>query len=80
MSNQDSTIRFSKVRFAFLILLGNYPIITIGLYLIVRLTHGWALWQRTLLVTPLMVLIMVWFLIPWVHKRFAGFLNPPRKA
>ncbi|MEX4008840.1 hypothetical protein [Neoaquamicrobium sediminum] len=68
--------RFSRPRFAVLVALGVYPLITGLLYLIFPLTDGWLLWQRTLLIVPIMVTTMVWGLIPGVQKHFRGFLNP----
>lgn len=68
--------RFSRPRFAFLVALGVYPLITGLLYLIFPLTEGWLLWQRTLLIVPIMVSVMVWGLIPGVQKHFRAFLNP----
>lgn len=43
---------------------------------IMPLTDGWQIWQRTLLIAPLMVALLIWGLIPTVHRRFGGFLNP----
>ena len=71
-----SSTRFSRIRFAGLVALGVYPTITALLYLVFPLTDGWALWQRTLVVVPMMVAIMVWGLIPAVHRLFHGFINP----
>ena len=42
--------RFSRPRFAFLVLVGVYPLITALLYAVLPLTDGWPLWQRTLLI------------------------------
>ncbi|TKT75233.1 hypothetical protein [Aquamicrobium sp. LC103] len=67
---------FSRPRFAFLVALGVYPLITGLLYLIFPLTDGWMLWQRTLVIVPVMVSIMVWGLIPGVQKYFRAFINP----
>lgn len=71
------TTRFSRPRFALVVLAGVYPLITALLYLIFPLTDGWTIWQRTLVVAPLMVVLMIWGLIPGVQKAFRGFLNPP---
>jgi len=68
--------RFSRPRFALAVLLGAYPVITALLYLLFPLTGGWTLWQRTLLVAPLMVASMIWGVIPAVQKLFRGFINP----
>lgn len=75
-ANPQAALRFSRPRFAFLVALGVYPLITGLLYLIFPLTEGWLLWQRTLLIVPIMVTAMVWGLIPGVQKHFRGFLNP----
>lgn len=75
MAEQRPILNFSRVRFAGLVLVGAYPIITALLYLVVPLTGGWALWQRTLLVAPLMVAAMVWGVIPTVQRRFHAFIN-----
>jgi antibiotic biosynthesis monooxygenase (ABM) superfamily enzyme len=68
--------RFSRPRFALLVLLGVYPLITLLLYLVLPLTDGWPIWQRTLLIAPIMVTIMVWGLIPGVQNLFRSFINP----
>lgn len=75
MAEQRPILQFSRVRFAALVLVGAYPLITALLYLVLPLTGGWALWQRTLLVAPLMVAAMVWGVIPTVQRRFHGFIN-----
>jgi EmrB/QacA subfamily drug resistance transporter len=68
--------RFSRPRFALLVLLGAYPVITALLYLLFPLTGGWTLWQRTLLIAPMMVAGMIWGVIPAVQTLFRGFINP----
>lgn len=76
--DQAPATRFSRPRFGLLVLIGVYPLITALLHLVLPLTEGWAIWQRTLLIAPLMVTIMVWGLIPAVQKFFRGFINPSR--
>lgn len=71
-----SQTRFSRPRFALMVLIGVYPLITALLYLVMPLTDGWTIWQRTLLIAPLMVATMIWGLIPAVQRVFRGFLNP----
>jgi antibiotic biosynthesis monooxygenase (ABM) superfamily enzyme len=68
--------RFSRPRFALLVLLGTYPVITAILYAIFPLTGAWSLWQRTVLVAPMMVAVMVWAVIPTVQRRFRSFIHP----
>lgn len=71
-----SQTRFSRSRFALMVLLGVYPLITGLLYLVLPLTEGWSIWQRTLVLAPVMVVLMIWGLIPSVHRVFRGFINP----
>lgn len=71
----------SKVRMAALMLVAVYPIITLYLYLIMPLTEGWALWQRTLVLVPLMVGTIVFFVAPAIQKHFGWFVaRMPRPA
>ncbi|MFC6488274.1 hypothetical protein [Nitratireductor sp. GCM10026969] len=69
--------RFSRTRFAALVFAGVYPLVTGILYLVFPLTEGWLLWQRTLVIVPIIVFAMIWGLIPFVQRTFRGFLNPP---
>ena len=57
-------------------MIGVYPVITALLYLVVPLTEGWSIWQRTLVIAPIMVAIMIWGLIPAIQTLFRPFLNP----
>jgi antibiotic biosynthesis monooxygenase (ABM) superfamily enzyme len=68
--------RFSRPRFALLVLAGVYPLITGLLYIVLPLLAGWPIWRVTLVVAPIMVTIMVWGLIPAVQRIFRDFLNP----
>jgi len=74
----SSSTRFSRPRFAMLVLIGAYPLITSLLYLVFPLTEGWSIWQRTLVIVPLMVSAMVWGIIPGVQRLFRSFINPVR--
>ncbi|MBR2690195.1 MAG: hypothetical protein IKE42_20285 [Aquamicrobium sp.] len=68
--------RFSRHRFALLVLAGVYPLITTILYVLAPLTEEWEIWQRTLVIAPTMVSAMIWGLIPTVHRVFGRFINP----
>lgn len=70
----------SRPRFALLVLIGVYPLITCIAYLVAPLTTGWPIWQRNLMVTPIMVAAMVYGLIPTIHARFGRFLHPSPRA
>ncbi len=76
MSTSVIPTQFSRSRFALLVLIGVYPVITAILNLIFPLTAGWVIWQRTLLMAPLMVAILIWGVIPVVQKQFRTFINP----
>ena len=64
----------NRNRLALLVLVGVYPIITAILYVLGPLTAGWDVWQRTLVLAPVMVTLMVYGLIPFITTRFRGFL------
>lgn len=74
----DTRPVLSRPRFALLVFAGVYPLVTLLLYAIVPMTAGWALWQQTLVLVPMIVIVMVWGLIPFLHRRFSGFLHPAR--
>lgn len=76
MTATTPTNRFSRPRFAVLVLVGVYPVITTLLYVVAAWTEGWSIWQRTLLVAPIMVAIVIWGVIPLVQSRFRRFLHP----
>lgn len=70
----------SRLRLALLLVLGVYPLITLYLYAIFPLTDGWQLWQRTLVLVPLMVLSIVFGLMPFIQKRFGAFIAGRKSA
>ena len=61
-------------RMTLLVLVGVYPIITAILYALAPLTSGWDVWQRTLVLAPVMAIIMVYGLIPFIQANFRGWL------
>ncbi len=77
MPTVNPAVRFSRVRFAAAVLAAVYPVITGLLYLILPLTDGWATWERTIVIAPIMVTIMVFGLIPAIQRRLAFWLNVP---
>ena len=66
----------SRPRLALLIGIGVWPVITGLLYLIRPISAGWPIWLTTLALTPAMVIIMVWGLLPAIHRYFGKFLRP----
>jgi antibiotic biosynthesis monooxygenase (ABM) superfamily enzyme len=73
----------SKLRFALLLMVAVYPVITALLYILTPLTANWAIWQRTLIVAPVMVFSIVFFVSPAVNHQFGWFVarmpRPVRK-
>lgn len=69
----SASIPVSRPRLTLVLAVIVYPLITAILYVLAPLTQDWLIWQRTLVVAPLMVIAMVWGVIPAVH-RFAGRL------
>src|SRR5690606_33246853 len=61
-------------RQALLTALAVYPFITVYIMLIFPLTEGWAIWQRTALLVPIMVVTIVYGIAPQLQKRFGGFI------
>jgi antibiotic biosynthesis monooxygenase (ABM) superfamily enzyme len=64
----------NRLRFSLLVLIGVYPLVTGISYAIAPFTAGWEIWQRGLLLTPIMVPAMVYGLIPFINARFRGWL------
>ncbi|TAA53355.1 MULTISPECIES: hypothetical protein [unclassified Shinella] len=74
MTDDSPALRLSKPHLALALLLPVYPLITILLYIVLPLTEGWTIWQRTAVITPIMVFAMVFVVSPFVQKRFAAFI------
>ncbi len=70
----------SRLRLALLMFFGVYPVITLYIYALFPLTTGWQMWQRTLLLVPLMVLTMVFFVMPFIQTRFGAFIAGRKPA
>ncbi len=65
--------KLSRVHLALATLIPVYPLITTILYIVLPLTEGWTIWQRTAVITPIMVFAMVFVVSPFVQKRFSSF-------
>lgn len=68
------TRRPSRIRFAFFVFCGVYPLVTVLLYALVPLTEGWAVWQRNLVMVPIIVGSMVYVIIPQIQRRLARWM------
>lgn len=69
----------SKLRLSMLMLAAIYPFVTAILYVLMPLTDGWPLWERTAILAPVMVFSIVYGIAPIIQRRFAWFiLRQPR--
>ena len=73
MTDMSAPRKLSKPHLALAMLVPVYPLITTILYIVLPLTEGWTIWQRTAIITPIMVFAMVFVVSPFVQKRFANF-------
>lgn len=64
----------SRIRFAVLVFAFVYPLVTLGLMILVPLTPGWPLPLRTLALVPVIVVAMVWGVIPLIQTRLRHLL------
>jgi antibiotic biosynthesis monooxygenase (ABM) superfamily enzyme len=64
----------SKLRFALLMVVAVYPIITLLLYVVMPLTASWAIWHRTLVIAPIMVFSIVFIVSPTVNRHLGWFV------
>jgi hypothetical protein len=65
----------NRSRFALVLCLGAYPLITALLYLWHPLLAELPTWQVTLVIVPQMVPGMVFGVIPLVHRYLGGFIR-----
>ncbi|WP_299844920.1 hypothetical protein [uncultured Paracoccus sp.] len=68
-ASQPSRIRFAMLVFAFV-----YPLVTLGLMVLMPLTQGWPVPARTLILVPVIVCAMIWGIIPLIHTRLRHLL------
>lgn len=64
----------SRLRFALCVFCAVYPFVTLLAYLIGPLTADWQVWQRNLLLVPIMVGSMVWVIIPRIQRHCGRWL------
>ena len=65
-----------KWKMAILIWLAIYPALNLVSILIGGLLVDLPLWQRTFVMTVILVPLMVYVLLPFLTKKFAFWLNP----
>ncbi|BBP59986.1 hypothetical protein PHLH4_35760 [Pseudomonas sp. St316] len=69
-------IRPSKIRMAIVMMVFVYPIVTLLLYALNPLADNWAVWHRTLVLTPITVSLIVFVVSPFAIKHLDWFLRP----
>ncbi|WP_313530976.1 hypothetical protein [Shinella sp.] len=73
MTTASNSRKLSRLHLALATLIPVYPLITTILYIVLPLTEGWTIWQRTAVIAPIMVFAMVFIVSPFVQKRFSNF-------
>lgn len=68
----------ARTRMALLVLVAVYPVITGIVYLVGPFTQDWPMWERNLVVAPLMVIAMIYAIIPTIQARFGRFIATGR--
>lgn len=68
-SRKPSRFRLSVFIFFFV-----YPLVTLVLYALMNVTDGWTIWQRNLIMIPIIVAAMVYLIIPFIQKRLGRWL------
>ncbi|MBW6418342.1 hypothetical protein [Celeribacter sp. PS-C1] len=59
----------NRLRFSFFVFMGVYPLVTAVIYALTPFTSEWQIWQRNLIMVPMIVGSMVFVIIPAIHKH-----------
>jgi antibiotic biosynthesis monooxygenase (ABM) superfamily enzyme len=70
----------SRLRMAAVMTLLVYPVVTLYLYVLMPLTAGWEIWQRCLILVPVMATTIVLIVVPAATRYFGGFIAGHKKA
>ncbi|SNZ19849.1 hypothetical protein [Cohaesibacter gelatinilyticus] len=73
----DTVRKPSRIRFALLIFCFVYPMVTILLYGLVVMTPDWALWQRSLVLVPIIIVMMVFVIVPIIQRYMNRWITKP---
>ena len=63
-----------RLRLTLLMTLSVYPVVTLYLYVLMPLTDGWDIWQRSLILVPMMSATIVLLVVPFINRRFSAFI------
>ena len=64
----------ARLRMALVMTVFVYPVVTLYLYVLMPLTPGWELWQRSLVLVPIMASTIVLLVVPFITRRFGSFI------
>lgn len=64
----------AKLRMTLVMTLAVYPVVTLYLYILMPLTQGWDIWQRSLVLVPFMASTIVMLVVPMISRHFSGFI------
>ena len=70
----------SRLRMALVMTVFVYPVVTLYLYILMPLTTGWEMWQRSLVLVPLMATTIVMLIVPFISRHFGSFIAGKKKA
>ena len=70
----------SRLRMAVIMTLAVYPVVTLYLYVLMPLTPGWQMWQRSLVLVPVMASTIVLLIVPFISKHFGTFIAGKKPA
>lgn len=74
-----SNFTAARFRLTLVMLIFVFPLVTAISYLIGPLTEHWTIWQHSLLLAPMMVICIVFFITPIVNHHFSHFIAGTRK-
>lgn len=69
-----------RLTFCFLVFGAVYPLVTGLAYLMQATAHDWEIWQRHLVVVPIIVLAMVFVIIPLIQRVLVRVSDRTRSA
>ena len=75
-----SNLLTPRVRMSIMMTVFIYPVVTAYLYILAPLTPNWTLWQRTLILVPLMVVTITYAVVPAINRYFSGFVSARASA
>lgn len=64
----------ARLRMALVMTVFVYPVVTLYLYILMPLTPGWEMWQRSLVLVPFMATTIVLLIVPFITRRFGAFI------